>query len=510
MYCSLAIAGCIFFSVGMGQALVEIRNITKQFPGVTALQDVSFAINEAEIHALIGENGAGKSTMIKILSGLYRPESGGEIIFAGKHLKEYTALESLHRGIVAIYQDFSLFSNLSVLENIALGPYVKAGQRLVNWKAMEKLAVEALEKLQFKVDLSMPVGSLSVAKQQIVAIARALANKARLLVLDEPTSALSKGEVLKLFDIMRSLKNEGISLLFISHKLDEIFAISDRFTVFRDGKCMGTFDDDDLDDDRLISLMVGRKIEYKIFDKVRRDDAVLELRNLSKTGQFKDISFKLNRGEILGITGLVGAGRTEVAQAVFGLNTLDSGEILLEGKTVNIRKPADAVKLGISYVPENRLQEGLVLGKSIKDNIVITVLRNISNRLGLVDRTQKARLASQWMEKLNIRPPMPDLSVSKLSGGNQQRVVLSKWLATDPKILIVDEPTNGIDVGAKTEIHQILRDLAGAGMAVIIISSELPEILAIADRVIIMRRGRITEEKFCEGLNQEDILSKAI
>ncbi|MDR1618741.1 MAG: sugar ABC transporter ATP-binding protein [Treponema sp.] len=494
----------------MSQPLVEIRNITKKFPGVVALQDISFTINEGEIHALIGENGAGKSTMIKILSGLYIPEDGGEIVFAGEPLKEYSALESLHRGIVVIYQDFSLFSNLSVLENIALGPYVKAGKRMVDWKAMEKIARAALNKLQVNIDLDTLVGSLSVAKQQLVAIARALANKARLLVLDEPTSALSKSEVLKLFDIMRSLKNDGISLLFISHKIDELFAISDRFTVFRDGKCMGTFDEEELDDDRLISLMVGRKIEYRIYEKNRRDDVILEVKSLSRTGQFKDISFKLNRGEVLGITGLVGAGRTEVAQAIFGLNSFDAGEILLEGQPVRIQRPSEAVEKGIAYVPENRLQEGLVLGKSVEDNLVITVLRSISNRAGLVDNAKKSKLTAQWMEKLNIRPAIPDLPASKLSGGNQQRVVLSKWLATNPKILIVDEPTNGIDVGAKTEIHQILRSLADAGIAVIVISSELPEILAIADRIIIMRRGRITAEKFCEGLNQEDILSKAI
>jgi ABC-type sugar transport system ATPase subunit len=491
-------------------ALVEVRNITKKFPGVAALQDVSFVINEGEIHALIGENGAGKSTMIKILSGLYTPESGGEILFEDQPVKDYSVLSSLHRGVVVIYQDFSLFPNLSVLENITLGPYVKAGKQLVDWKAMTELAQKALNRLQFQVDLNIPVGSLSVAKQQMVAIARALANQARLLVLDEPTSALSKGEVDKLFDIMRSLKNDGMSLLFISHKLDELFIISDRFTVFRDGKCMGTFEKEEMDNNKLISLMVGRKIEYKIFDKNRRDDVIMEVKNFTRAGQFKDINFKLSRGEIVGITGLVGAGRTELAQAIFGLSPIDSGEVLLEGVPVKIQRPDDAVKKGISYVPENRLQEGLVLRKSIKDNMVITVLKDISNKIGLVNQIKKSKVTADWMEKLNIKPIIPDMLASKLSGGNQQRVVLSKWLATNPKILIVDEPTNGIDVGAKAEIHQLLRDLAASGMAVIIISSELPEILAIADRVVIMRRGRITNDQFCEGLNQEEILSKAI
>ncbi|MDR2519238.1 MAG: sugar ABC transporter ATP-binding protein [Spirochaetaceae bacterium] len=494
----------------MDQVLAEIKGITKQFPGVAALKDVSFTINKGEIHGLIGENGAGKSTMIKILSGLYTPESGGTIIFDGEPFKTYAPLESLHRGIVVIYQDFSLFSNLSVMENIALGPYVKDGKPLVDWKIMEKTACAALEKLRFQLDIHAPAGSLSVAKQQITAIARALANKARLLVLDEPTSALSKGEAAKLFAIMRSLKEKGISLLFISHKIDELFAVCDRFTVFRDGRCMGTFNKEELDGDKLVSLMAGRKIVYKIFDKNRREEPLLEVKNFSKAGQFKEVSFSLRKGEVLGITGLVGAGRTEVAQAVFGLSQPDTGSLFLEGKPLVIKSPKDAVAKGIGYVPENRLQEGLVLGKSIKDNLVITVLKAVSNRLGLIRRDKKALLTKEWMEKLAIKPPLPDLAASKLSGGNQQRVVLAKWLAAAPKILIVDEPTNGIDVGAKTEIHQILRDLAAAGMGVIVISSELPEIIAIADRVIVMRRGRIADQRFCEGLNQEDLLSKAL
>lgn len=494
----------------METPLVEMRNITKTFPGVKALQGVGFSINKGEIHALIGENGAGKSTLIKILSGVYQPEPGGEIVLDGVELESLTPLEALKRGIVVIYQDFSLFSNLSVLENIALGPAVEQGERFVNWKAMEQVARQALDQLKVDVDLGAPLGELSVAKQQLVAIARALANKAKLLILDEPTSALSKGEVKNLFEIMLSLKAKGIAMLFISHKLDEIFAISDRFTVLRDGKYIGTFDEDELDDDRLISLMVGRRIEYKIYEKNRCTEPLLELRGFTKAGNFKDVSFSLHKGEVLGITGLVGAGRTEVAQAIFGLNPPDSGTLLVEGVPRTISSPNDAVSAGISYVPENRLQEGLVLRKSIEDNISLTVLDSISDNRGIVDRKRKDTLTQQWMDKLNIKPAMPAMLTSKLSGGNQQRVVISKWLATNPKILIVDEPTNGIDIGAKADIHQILRDLAASGLGIIVISSELPEILAIADRVVIMRRGRITAELFCEGISQEDILSKAI
>lgn len=494
----------------MGQTLVEIENISKTFPGVKALQNVGFSINTGEIHALIGENGAGKSTLIKILSGVYQPEEGGSITMNGQALEALSPLESLRQGIVVIYQDFSLFPNLSVMENIALGHSVEKNDRLVSWKAMEKIARDALDQLGISMDLEMTLGELSVARQQLVAIARALANNAKLLILDEPTSSLSKGEVKKLFEIMLSLKEKGIALLFISHKLDELFAVSDRFTVLRDGQYIGTFSEDELDDDQLISLMVGRKIEYSIYPKNKREEPLLELRDFSKKGNFIDINFTLHKGEILGLTGLVGAGRTEVAQAIFGLNPVDEGSMLLDGEALVIDSPSDAVKAGISYVPENRLQEGLVLRKSIEDNISLTVLDSLSAKGGLINLKKKERLTEKWMSQLGIRPNIPHMLTSKLSGGNQQRVVVSKWLATEPRVLIVDEPTNGIDIGAKAEIHQLLRELAAEGLGIIVISSELPEILAIADRVAVMRHGRITAQMFCEDLNQEDIMSKAL
>ncbi len=494
----------------METPLLEIENISKFFPGVKALQNVGLSVNKGEIHALIGENGAGKSTLIKILSGIYQPEPGGIIKMGEEILTHLDPLTSLHHGIVVIYQDFSLFPNLSVLENITLGRYVKRSKQFVNYKEMRDLARNALEQLGVEIDLDILLGDLSVARQQLVAIARALANNAKLLILDEPTSSLSNTEVQKLFEIMFSLKEKGISLLFISHKLDELFAVSDRFSILRDGKFIGTYDENELDDDQLISLMVGRQIYYTIYPKRHLDVPLLEVKNFTKKGNFKDINFTLHKGEILGITGLVGAGRTEVAKSIFGLNTADEGSLLLDGKDIIIKTPTEAMHAGIAFIPENRLSEGLVLRKSTKENLGLTLLDILSNRIGIINQSKQDSMVQTWMKKLEIRPDNPDLLAAKLSGGNQQRVVIAKWLATEPKILIVDEPTNGIDVGAKAEIHKLLRTLAEAGLGILIVSSELPEILAICDRVVVMRRGRVTANMYCEGLNQEDIMSKAI
>ena len=494
----------------MGQTLVELKNISKTFPGVKALENIGLSIDAGEIHALIGENGAGKSTLIKILSGVYQPDPGGEIVLGGRVVEGLTPLEALQSEIAVIYQDFSLFPNLTVMENIALEQSVKNNDMLIDWKSMERISREALDQLGISLDLNATLGELSVAKQQLVAIARSLANNARLLILDEPTSSLSKNEVKKLFEIMHSLKNKGMALLFISHKLDELFAISDKFTILRDGKYIGTYGEEELDDEQLIALMVGRKIEYTIYPKNKCDRPLLEVRGFSKKGNFRDIDFTLHKGEILGLTGLVGAGRTEIAQALFGLYPPDEGTLVLDGEEITIASPSDAVAAGFSYVPENRLQEGLVLNKSIEDNIALTTLDALCGKVGLVDARKKKKLSRSWMEKLEIKPFIPGMLTSKLSGGNQQRVVISKWLATEPKVLIVDEPTNGIDIGAKSEIHRLLRNLAADGLGILIISSELPEILAIADRVAVMRRGRITAEFFCEGISQEDIMSKAL
>lgn len=353
---------------------LHIEKVSKTFPGVKALSDICLSIGRGEIHALIGENGAGKSTLIKILSGVYRPDAGAEIVIEGWRAEGLAPIESAKRGIAVIYQDFSLFPNLTVGENIAVAKDIEKGSVFVHWRDMRRTARNILERLGIDIDIDTQLGSLSIAKQQLVAISRALTYNAKLIIMDEPTSALSKGEVDLLFRIMRSLKAEGISFLFVSHKLDELFAISDRFTVLRDGKYLGTFDEESLDDDRLISLMVGRKIEYTIFPKRKRAEPVLEVKDISRTGCFQNISFELREGEILGLTGLVGAGRTEILQAIYGINPPDSGEILLHGKEVSLRSPIDAVSHEIAYIPENRLAEGLVLRKTMADNIVVTVL----------------------------------------------------------------------------------------------------------------------------------------
>lgn len=487
-----------------------MEGISKTFPGVKALQDIHLEIGRGEIHGLVGENGAGKSTLIKILSGVYQPDEGAHIFFGDEEMTNLTPVEAVRRGIAVIYQDFSLFPNLTVAENIAISRNIERRKRLVSWKQMRRQAAATLDRFGVRIDLDRELGSLSVARQQLVAIARALTYDAQIIVMDEPTSALSRSEVELLFRIMRSLRDSGISVLFISHKLEELFSIVDRFTVIRDGQYMGTYPREQMDNEKLISLMVGRKVEYTIYPKRRRDDPILEVRNLSKRGNFVDVSFTLNRGEILGVTGLVGAGRTEMVQAVYGMNPPDSGQIVVDGKEVRILSSEDAVRHGIGYVPENRLQEGLVLQQSIGNNLVLVSLDELTNRFGALLTKRKEEVVDHSIEMMAIRPANPEMAVSKLSGGNQQRVVLAKWLTKSPTILIVDEPTNGIDVGAKAEIHKILRDLSESGIGIILVSSELPEILAIADRILVMRRGRIAAELDGEAATQEQLLSKAI
>ncbi|WP_025950642.1 sugar ABC transporter ATP-binding protein [Geobacillus thermocatenulatus] len=496
----------------MSEYLLRMNRISKTFPGVKALDEVSLEVKHGEVHALIGENGAGKSTLIKILAGIYQPDPGAEFYFEGQKVHIKRPLDATLKGISVIYQDLSLFPNLSVAENIYIGRDSNSKSwKKINWGKVREIAEKALTELDVHLDLDIPVERLSVAQQQLVEIARAIAFDSKLIVMDEPTSSLSSGEVEKLYRVINNLKQKGISIIFVSHKLKELFTVSDRFTVLRDGKYVGTFLKGELDEEKLITLMVGRKVQYERNQGARKiGNTVLEVKDLSKEGNFKNISFELREGEILGITGLVGSGRTELAQAIFGINRPYTGEIKVNGKTVNITSPEDAVKKGIAYIPESRKTQGLILRQSIINNISLPILKTFRNIFGLINRKKEVDLAHHYMKTLDVRPPIPEMAVGQLSGGNQQKVVIGKWLSTKPKVLIVDEPTNGIDIGAKTEIHQLLRQLASEGMGIIVISSELPEILAVSDRVLVMRHGRIAGELGIQEATQENIMNYAL
>ncbi|USK43993.1 sugar ABC transporter ATP-binding protein [Cytobacillus oceanisediminis] len=496
----------------MSDYLLKMTHISKTFPGVKALDDVTLEVKPGEVHALIGENGAGKSTLIKILSGIYQPDSGAEFYFEGKKAEINKPIDATLKGISIIYQDLSLFPNLSVAENIYIGrDSTSRPWKKINWKSAENIARKALKELDVEIDIHLPVEKLSIAQQQLIEIARALAFESKLIVMDEPTSSLSSGEVEKLYKVINNLKSRGISIIFVSHKLKELFTVSDRFTVLRDGKYVGTYESSELDEDRLINLMVGRTVLYeKNQSRNMAGETIFEVENLSKDGNFKDISFDLKKGEVLGITGLVGSGRTELAQAIFGVNKPYQGTIKINGKAVSIKSSEDAMKKGIAYIPESRKTQGLILGQSIINNISLPTLKTLRNKLGLINRKKEIELANDYVKTLDVRPALPERAAGDLSGGNQQKVVISKWLSTKPDILIIDEPTNGIDIGAKTEIHKLLRKLASEGMGVIVISSELPEVLAVSDRVLVMRHGRVAGELGIEEATQESIMNLAL
>ena len=473
----------------MKQPFLEIENISKTFPGVKALDSVKFDIYPGEVHALVGENGAGKSTLIKILAGVQPPDSGGVIKINGKVTNLKNAMDSIKQGISVIYQDFSLFTNLTVAENIGINEVLEKKQKVLNWKQIYKKAENALKFIGADFNPHEIVENLSVARQQMVAIASAVAQDAKMIIMDEPTSALSKAEVEHLYEIIDTLKEKGVAIMFVSHKMDELFRVADRFTVFRDGQYVDTVDKDKITESELVSMMVGRKIQIEQYANLeKKGPVVLRVESLSKKGNYKDISFEVREGEVVGVTGLVGAGRSEVMQSIFGIMKADSGKVYINGKEVSIHSPSDALMYGIAYIPESRQTQGF----------------------GIIDRKRQRENVDQWVEMLDVRPNDPDMLALQLSGGNQQKVVIAKWISTQAKILIVDEPTNGVDIGAKDEIHKILRKLASEGTAVIVISSELPEILSVSDRILVMRRGRISGEFENNNITQEMIMNKAI
>lgn len=476
----------------MTQSILKVVDIKKSFEGVQALKGVSLEISPGEIHCLAGENGSGKSTLIKIISGVYTPDAG-QIIFGDKEYNKITPIESIRNGVQVIYQDFSIFPNLSVIENLAFNQELANKRKLVNRGRMKRIAEEAIKRIHFDVDLSAKVGSLSVANKQLVAICRALMFDAKLIIMDEPTTALTRKEVNALFQIILELKAQGIATLFVSHKLNEVFEISERFTILRNGEKIITGATSELDNKKFAYYMTGREFEDHTFEpeEVSREP-ILTAEGLGLDGFFEDVSFSLHRGEILGITGLLGSGRTELALSLFGMRQVDSGTITVDGKPVVLKTPETAMNRGIGYVPEDRLTEGLFLPRSIGENIIVSELDNISHRLGVIHVPKKKEEIGRWVEELSIATPNPENACSTLSGGNQQRVVLAKWLARDLKVLILNGPTVGVDIGSKHDIHQILRRLAEQGLGIIIISDDIPEILANCSKVLIMRGGRIS------------------
>ena len=489
-------------------ALLELEGISKEFPGVKALEDVRFSVEAGEIHALLGENGAGKSTLIKVISGVYRPD-GGTVRLDGELVHFNSPHESQAAGIATIYQELSLYPELTVAENIFMGhaPRRHVGPvNVLDWKTMYQRARELLASLDIHdMDVHRKVGTLNVGNRQRVEIAKALSINARILIMDEPTAALTEADVERLFELVRLLKQRGVGIIYISHRLQEVFQLADRVTVLRDGHYVDTRQVAQTSEDDLIRMMVGRTITDlfpKLPSEIKGD--VLEVRNLTRAPQTRDVSMTVRAGEIVGLAGLVGSGRSEFAQVVFGILPADAGEILLEGTPIRIKSPAQAMKLGIAYVPEDRGTQGLVRQMKIRENISMAVLGSLV-RGGFVDGPAEKKLALQTIKQLSIRATSSEQVVNKLSGGNQQKVVVGKWLASKPRLLIVDEPTRGVDVGAKAEIHRLMSELAQQGLGILMISSELPEVLGMSDRILVMREGRLVAEFSRAEATQENV-----
>lgn len=474
--------------------VIAVRGLSKSFAGVKALDGIDLEIRPGEIHCLAGENGSGKSTLIKIISGVYQPD-GGTIEMGGREYSRLTPIEAIENGVQVIYQDFSVFPNLTVMENLALTTELADKRRLVNWRRFRRIAEEAVAKIDFRVDLDAVVGDLSVADKQLVAISRALMSDTRLIIMDEPTTALTNKEVQALFRVILDLQSRGIAIMFVSHKLGEVFEISERFTILRNGKQVITTVPEELNQQKFAEYMTGRDFEETAFtgdDSI--GEPVLEASGLTLGNAFVDVSFTLRKGEILGITGLLGSGRTELALSLFGVIPAESGTVSISGEPARINSIADAIGHGIAYVPEDRLTEGLALERSIADNIIISEIDRLSGPLNLADKSKQRDAVQHWVSELQIATRNPGNPVNTLSGGNQQRVVLAKWLATEPDVLILNGPTVGVDIGSKAEIHRILSDLATAGMGIIVISDDIGELKQTCGRVLLLREGRIDGE----------------
>jgi rhamnose transport system ATP-binding protein len=494
----------------MSEFVLELKGITKTFPGVKALDNVHFQLRPGEIHALMGENGAGKSTFIKVITGVHQPDEG-EIYLNGEKVEFRNPKDAQNWGIAAIYQHVTCYPDLNVTENIFMGhEKIQKRTRRILWKEMHAEANKLLKELGANFDAKALMGALSVAEQQIVEIAKALSTNAKIIIMDEPTAALTRNESEELYRITEKLRDSGTSVIFISHRFEDMYRLASKVTVFRDSKYIGSWGVHDISNEDLIVAMVGREIK-QLFPKTEAviGEEVLSVENLGRTGFFAGVSFTLRKGEILGLTGLVGAGRSEVCQALFGIEPADKGRILIKGKETKVTSPLQAMKQGIGYLPEDRQQQGLILSWGIDKNITLPTLDRLSSK-GWLNKKKEEAIASVLSKKVNVKTPSIYNLASSLSGGNQQKVAVAKLLTTDLDIIILDEPTKGVDVGAKSAIYEIISDLACQGYGVIMVSSEMPEVLSMSDRILVMREGRITAEIESKIATQEAILEAAM
>ena len=491
------------------KTILQMKGIVKRYPGVVALDKVDFDLGAGEVHALVGENGAGKSTLMKVLSGA-TPMDAGEIYLDGQKTEIASPHHAQQLGISMIYQEFNLSPYLSVAENIFLGREpLRKRVPFVDWSRMYGDAREILARIDVFIDVRRPVNELSVAEQQMVEIGKALSFNAKILVMDEPSATLTEHELESLFKLIRSLKEQGMGIIYISHRMEELFEIGDRVTVMRDGERIGTNDVAEVDKEQIIHMMVGRELTEEFpKQEFERGAEILRVEHLNRAGVLQDISFSVNRGEIVGITGLVGAGRTELARAVFGADPIDSGEIFLDGRRVKIRSPQDAIRLGIGLLTEDRKNQGLVIGMKVRENVTLSGLDALVRRI-FIDRGRERAETERYVKELQIKTPGIEQLVKNLSGGNQQKVVLAKWLFTESKMLLFDEPTRGIDVGAKREIYRLLNELVSRDVGVLMISSELPEVIGMCDRILVMHEGRIAGEISHSEATQEKVMHYA-
>ena len=490
--------------------LIQLRNLSKSYVGVHALRNLSFEIAAGEVHAVCGENGAGKSTLIRLLTGVVAPDEG-EILVQGQRLKTGNVQSSEDAGIAVMHQESSVFPDLNVIDNIFVGREITwCNGLLLNRTRMRQRTQELLNRLGASMDLETPVGELPLAQQQVVALARALSRECRLLIMDEPTASLSARETETLLNIVRQLRNDGVSILYVSHRLEEVFEISDRVTILRDGQYVSTNDVHELDVAKVIQLMVGRSLEQVPHsESTSKGKPILEVESLTRPGAIHDVTFSVHSGEIVGLAGLVGSGRSEIARAIFGIDPIESGSVRVAGQLLPQNSVKAAMTAGIALVPEDRQHEGLVLEMTVAENLSLATLPSLC-RWGFVNRRQETSLVSNFTSRLSIKAASPYVAAETLSGGNQQKIVIGKWLAQKPKVLILDEPTRGVDVGAKAQVHQLVRELSKTGMATLVISSEMQELLTLCDRLLVVRDGRIVGELACRSATQEQVLAMAL